>query len=372
MNNVEKKIDYLQQLGKYPKATIEATGKEAIGCFPIYAPEEIIYSAGYIPVGMWGGPRADNTSDKYLQPFCCSVMRANMEQGMKGIYNFLHAVILTAYCDTLKCMIENWKVAVPQIKAIPVVYPQNRKGKAAFQFMKEELEDLKKELEFMSGRKITEDDLENAINTYEEYRSAMRNFTEVIADIPKTVPAAVRHNIIKAGWFSDKKEYTKKIVELTNILKELPKERSTGKRVILTGLMCEPVGILDIMNENGIYVVGDDLAHESRQFRASCGKAGTCIERIALRTLKQDGCTFLYDDKKSRGKFLKKMVEKYEADGIVFCQMKFCDPDEFDYPILKKEMDKWGIHMFRLEVEQHMNDLGQVSTRLQAFNEMMG
>ena len=26
-------------------------GKDAVGCFPIYTPEEIVYAAGFVPVG---------------------------------------------------------------------------------------------------------------------------------------------------------------------------------------------------------------------------------------------------------------------------------------------------------------------------------
>ena len=67
--------------------SIRKTKKEAVGCFPIYTPEEIIYAAGMLPVGMWGGPTDLKRADKYLQSFCCSIMRSNIEYGMKGTYN---------------------------------------------------------------------------------------------------------------------------------------------------------------------------------------------------------------------------------------------------------------------------------------------
>ena len=31
------------------------TGKGGIGIIYVYAPEEIIHAAGYLPVGLWGG-----------------------------------------------------------------------------------------------------------------------------------------------------------------------------------------------------------------------------------------------------------------------------------------------------------------------------
>ena len=99
---------------------MKETGKKAVGCFPYYTPDEIIYAAGLLPVGLWGGQTEIKLADKYLQSFCCSIMRINVEQGMKGMYDFLSAIVIPAYCDTMKCICDNWKVAVPQTRLIPV------------------------------------------------------------------------------------------------------------------------------------------------------------------------------------------------------------------------------------------------------------
>ena len=37
-------------------------------------------------------------------------MRINVEQGMKGFYDFLSAIMIPIYCDTLKCICDNWTV----------------------------------------------------------------------------------------------------------------------------------------------------------------------------------------------------------------------------------------------------------------------
>lgn len=86
-------VEELVEEARHPKKTIitsmKETGKNAFGCFPIYTPEEIVYAAGYLPVGLWGGQTTFKNVDKYIQSFCCSIMRANMELGMKGTYDFL-------------------------------------------------------------------------------------------------------------------------------------------------------------------------------------------------------------------------------------------------------------------------------------------
>lgn len=368
-------IGELESVGQNPRnsilASMKETGKKAVGCFPIYTPEEIVYAAGMLPVGMWGGQTTGTLSDRYLQGFCCSVMKANTEQALLGKYDFLSGIIITAYCDTLKCIIENWKTAFPNLNIIPMVYPQNRKIQAGKDYMREELERVQKELESISGKKVTAADLEESMEIYDEYRSTMQEFVDLVQDYPVLLNAKSRHLIIKAAYFMDKKFYTEKIRKLIKAIKKLPVEQTGNKKIILTGLLAEPDGLLDILTENQMFVVADDLAQETRQFRTIAPKQGDAIQRMVERIAMQDGCAFLYDKGKTRGKLLTNMVEKYHADGIIVCQLKFCDPEELDYPIIKKELETAGISMLYIEIEQQMDSMEQLRTRIQSFGEML-
>ena len=159
--------------------TMKETGKDVFGCFPIYTPEEIIYASGMIPVGMWGGPTELKLADRYLQSFCCSIMRSNIEYGMKGTYDMLKGIVLPTFCDTLKCICENWKVAVPQIPVIPVVYPQNRRIVAGITYTITELQRVRDEISALTGTEINDEKIEEAWDLYEEYRKVMREFTDI-------------------------------------------------------------------------------------------------------------------------------------------------------------------------------------------------
>ncbi len=368
-------IDRLKEIERNPKQSvlqaIKETGKKAVGVFPIYTPEELVYAAGALPVSLWGGKRTGALADKYLQSFCCSIMKANTEQSLRGDYDMLSAVLITTYCDTLKCITENWKAAVPHLNPIPIVYPQNRKTEAGKRFFREELQRVLGELEKNLYVKVTEQELDEAMQVYETYRETMRRFTEAITDFPQTFDAATRHQIIKAAGFMDKKEYTKLIQQMLLLLKTEEKEPKAEKKVIFTGLLAEPVEMLDLFAENGICVAADDLAQESRQFRVRAPETGSCFERMAARLAMQDGCTFLYDSQKTRGERLIQMVKEKKADAVIFFQLKFCDPEEFDYPIVKKELEAAGIPLLRLEFEQQMESVEQLRTRIQSFAEML-
>ena len=323
-------------------------------------------------MGMWGGPTRGNLCYKYYQAFCCSIIKANTEQALKGVYDTLSAVIVTAFCDTLKCTIENWKSAVPHLNIVPIVYPQNRKTDAAKAFLKEEFQRVQAELEKILDVKIDEQALENSFAVYEDYRKTMREFVSVSPNYPTIFNAVTRHRIIKAAYFMDKKDYTDKMKELLAELSKVPPEKDfKGKKIILTGLIAEPDEFLELFVENDLVVVADDLAQESRQFRVEAPKEGTALDKMVQRVAMQDGCAFLYDTAKTRGKMLMDLKNAWGADGVVYCQLKFCDPEEFDYPIVKQELEAAGIPLLYLEIEQQMDSVEQLRTRIQTFAEIL-
>lgn len=369
-------INELVEKGKYPKKAViesmKATSKKAIGCFPIYTPEEIIYASGMLPVGLWGGNTDTKLVDKYLPSFCCSVMKVNLELGMKGTYDMLSAVVIPAYCDSMRAILADWQLAVPNIEVIGMVYPQNRVEKPATDYMIAKFNVMKTKLERIAGVIISDEMLEEAFAIYEDYRSTMREFVEVIKDYPKTINTKVRHYVIKAGFYMDKKEYTAKIKTIIDTIKTMPKE-DCKLRVVATGLILEPEALLDVFVENEIFIAEDDFAQESRQFRTPTRDCeGTVFEKMAWRIIDLKGCTFFYEENKSKGNMLIDMYNRNNADLVLACIFKFCDPEEFDYPVYKKELQEAKVPLMYMEVDQLMDSVEQLRTRLQSAVEIYG
>lgn len=353
------------------RAFKQETGREVIGCLPIYVPEEIIYAGGMLPIGVWGGQTNIVQSGTYLPSFACSIMRAIMEFAMRGVYNDLSAVVCPMHCDTLKCIGENWKVGISEVPCFCLVYPQNRKNPSGISYLTTEFEHLRKKLESLSGRTITDEAINQAIVIYNEHRKTIREFTRVARDYPLTIRAQKRHMVIKSGFFMDKAKHTLLVKSLISELKALPAEKSSGIKVILTGIMAEPDSFLELFNQYNLVVVGDDLAHESRQFRTDVPAGGTPLERLARRWAEVQGCSLAYDPEKRRSNMLIDMVRETGADGVIVTMMKFCEPEEFDYPILKKEFEKANIPHLYIELEQQADSAEQLRTRIQGFAEMM-
>ncbi len=118
-------------------------------------------------------------------------------------------------------------------------------------------------------------------------------------------------------------------------------------------------------------VVGDDLAQETRQFRTLVPDGKDALERLARQWSNIEGCSLAYDPDKKRGSMIVDEVKNKDADGVVFCMMKFCDPEEYDYPVVKSDIEASNIPTLYIEIDQQTSNNEQVRTRVQAFTEML-
>lgn len=374
MSKVEAILKQLADVAANPKKAMDdykaETGKGAVGIMPIYAPEEMVHATGYLPMGIWGAQgKTISKARTYLPPFACSIMQQVMELQCEGAYDDLAAVLFSVPCDTLKCLSQKWKGTSP---VIVFTHPQNRGLEAANKFLVKEYELVKAQLEHYLGVTITNAALERSIAIYNENRQVMREFVKVAADYPQVIDAVSRHAVFKARQFMLKEKHTELVKELIAEVKAMPVQPWTGKKVIVAGILLEPNELLDIFNEFGLAIVDDDLAQESRQIRVDVldGEEGP-LYRMAKAWQQMYGCSVATDTKKGRGKMLMNKMAQTGADAVIIAQMKFCDPEEWDYPVMYREFEERGVKNLMIEVDQEVTSFEQVKTRLQSFVEMM-
>ena len=374
MSSFETILSQMKDVIKNPGAVVKSykkRGIKVVGCFPVYCPEEIIHAAGMLPMGIWGGSTEIELSKQYLPAFACSIMQSCLEYGLKGIYNDLSAVIIPGMCDTLICMGQNWKVAVPQVEYIALVHPQNRKIEAGIVYLKSEYNNIKKRLEEINGCKITEEKLNESIEIYNDHRKTMRGFVDVAANYPNIITPIIRNTVIKSAFFMEKSEHTRLVKALISETLKMSTQKWLGKRVLLSGILADSEELLSILAENNIAVAADDLAQETRQFRYDVPKGADAIDRLARFWSIFEGCSLAYDPEKKRGAIMAQDIVEKKIDGVIFCMMKFCDPEEYDYPLIKKEVEALGIPTLYLEIDQQMKNNEQARTRIQTFSEML-
>ena len=375
MRTAKEIINEFKAIADNPRKAMDdykkETGKGAVGIMPVYCPEEIVHAAGYLPIGMWGAQKKQISKARtYLPPFACSIMQSVMELQLEGVYDDLEAVIFSVPCDTLKCMSQKWNRPVP---AIVFTHPQNRKiaKDAANVFAREEFNIVKEKLEDILDVHISNKAIKNSIAVYNENRAACREFSDVAAEYAAVVTPSDRHAVIKARWFMEKSRHTALVKELIAALKAEPAPEFKGKKIIVTGIQVEPYDVLDIFQENGFAIVADDLAQETRNFRQDVPDDDDALMALARAWNEFDGCSLATDANKPKGQMIIDAVKKYGADAVVVCMMKFCDPEEFDYPILLQEFEAAGVKNLYVEVDQESTAFEQVKTRIQTFAEIL-
>lgn len=347
--------------------------KKVIGCFPLYIPEQIIYALDMIPFGMWGSEREVTAAKNYFPAYVCGILQTNFELAIKGAYDGISAVMITTLCDSLKCATQNWKYAVPGIEIIPVNYPQNRSSRGAYSFLYAQYKEIIGRLEEVSGRKLDYDSLKEAIEVYNEHNAVMREFIQTAAEYPGEITPQNRSDVIKSGYFMDKKEHSESVKQLIREVKKTPPQRFRGIRVVTTGIIADSRDLLEIFYQNKISVSADDIAHESRQFRVDvkCGEDMDPVGALVNQYLEMYGCSTVIGGSIGREEHILKLVEETKADGVIMLMTKFCDPEEYDYPVIKERLEKRKIPLLSIEVDKQIRNYGQAATAVQTFREMI-
>ena len=357
-------------------ANFKAEGKKVIGVLPYYAPEELVYAAGMVPMGMWGSNnKTISRAKEYCATFYCTIAQLALEMLLDGTMDQLDGVITPTICDTLRPMSQNFRVAVGhKIPTIFLAHPQNRFADWGIQFTVDQYTNIKNKLEEIGGKKITDEDIANAIKVYNKSRAARREFVKLASEHCDVITAVKRGAVLKASWFMLKDEYTEKLEALNAELKKLPVCKWDGVKIVTSGIICDNPKLLAILDENKVAIAADDVAHESRSFRVDASEEGDPMRALAKQFADIDYEVLLYDPASSsnrRGEFVADMVKESGADGLVLFMQQFCDPEEMEYPYLKKALDAANVPHIKLGIDQLMRDFGQAATAIQAFAESL-
>jgi benzoyl-CoA reductase/2-hydroxyglutaryl-CoA dehydratase subunit BcrC/BadD/HgdB len=82
-------------------------------------------------------------------------------------------------------------------------------------------------------------------------------------------------------------------------------------------------------------------------------------------------CSTRSADPEERVRHLTGLLDRSGARGVILHLVKFCEPELFDVPLLRRAFDARGVPVLHLEGELEAELSGQTVTRLEAFVEML-
>ncbi|HVO66045.1 MAG TPA: 2-hydroxyacyl-CoA dehydratase family protein [Syntrophales bacterium] len=357
----------------YAKNYKKEFNKKAVGYLCSYTPEELIFAADALPFRLFQTGESINRADTYLQTYCCHFVRGILEEGLSGNLDFLDAAVFPHTCDSMQRLSDIWRLHVPLQFHFDVVLPLKLNTESAREYMVDIFMKFKIDLEKNLQIEISEHNIRYAITIYNQIREGIKTIHAIRHENPAIIKGNEFYTIMKTSMMIDRNILPS---ILTDIIFELEKKKEVDsftnrKKLVLAGSMCDLPDIYNIIEDVGGVVVWDNFCTGSRYFEGLINKDGDPIVSIAERYLKRIVCPAKYGGITSRAENLIDIVKNNNADGVVFILLKFCDPHAFDYPYLKKLLDKEGIPHALIEMEDQFSLGERLKTRFEAFIETL-
>lgn len=363
---VDHPYSYLQKLK-------DTKGKKIVGTVCSYAPEELIFAAGALPVRLFGSDSGIHRADLHLQSYCCSLARGILEEALSGRLDLLDGMVFPHTCDSIQRLSDVWRLNLVKPFHADVVLPVKLSTPSARQYLIDVLNKFKADLERGLAQEITEAGLIHAVKIYNAIRAQMTLLYQLRCENPQIIQGQDFHTIIRAAMIMERENFLEALTEIVADLEKMASEKkpSHDKRLVLSGGICNHPDIYDAIEAAGGVVAGDDLCTGSRYFEGAIDEKLLPLEAIAQRYFERAICPAKHAGLTQRGENLVRTVRDCKADGVVFLLLKFCDPHAFDYPYIKDMLDREKIPSLLLEMEERSEAGGQLATRLETFIQIL-
>ncbi|MFA8437115.1 MAG: double-cubane-cluster-containing anaerobic reductase [Marinifilaceae bacterium] len=356
-------------------------GRKVIGSFCVFVPEEIVQAAGCTSVGLCAGADfAQEEVEKVLPRNTCSLIKSFFGFKLGKVCPYMEVsdmIVGENTCDGKKKSFEVFKEMVPNFYQMDL--PQT-KTPLAKQTLKQEFVRFMKELEEMTGKSISLEDMKQGIAIVNAKRKALHRLSTLRAADPAPISGLDALLINQISFLDNPIRFAEKVNALCDELEAKIKEKEGVKtakapRIVISGCpMAIPNWKLpSIIESTGAVIVGEESCIGERgQRNITDDSADTLeglIDAIVDRYFEID-CA-IFTPNQERVDHIKEMKEKYNADGVIHYGLQFCQPYIMESFSVEKELEKEGVPVLRLETDYSQEDMGQLSTRVEAFVEII-
>ena len=353
-------------------------GKPIVGYTCSYAPAEIFYAGGILPVRL-RGIEADGMEigDTYFGPFICSFPKCILQLAGKGKFSFLDGAIITPGCDAMRRLDENWRKAGEDFEGIVPDYfhyfdVPHRAEDYGMEWYIDELKKLIKSLEDHFNVEITNEKLSAAIKEFNIGRKLLNEIENLRFEKDIKVSGTEVFAATVAGTVMPRDEYTKELKKWITTLKKRKTSLSKDKhRMMVTGSISDEIGLFELIEDTDkAIIVGENLCFGSRYEGNEIKEDGDPIEAMADHYLGKSVCPRMYGKYKERLALLKEKIERSNADGVIMQSVRFCDLNGAENALFERDLEKMGIPCLRVEREYGPHiDVGRMKLRIGAFLE---
>lgn len=359
----------------------QSEGRKCVATVCENIPEPLLNLPGTFSVRL-RAPRTGSMemATYYMTSFLCEYTRAILERAIEGGYNFADCIITPDGCSMLNRCVENMELLKTmrkehffyQYMEIPMKADDNGLNLYTLQCRNHILTPLHEKF----GIDTSDAAIRKAVEEHNRVCSLIRRIGEYRKEENPRITGYEYHIITMATYAAPKYLLLEKLEETLEELKtRKPDTKNPYRaRVVLVGSEVDDVDVVRLMEECGAYVCADRFCYGSFPGRDTIelNEEEDALTQICRQYMYRGQCArYMNQDKiQDRRKYVDRLAKEYHADGIVYQQMKFCDPwayermlgtqilrDEYHYPVLS------------IDRPYAVGQSGQLRTRVQAFVE---
>ena len=364
---------------EYAQAWKKRTGGLVVGYCPNYMPEELAYAAGMLPVRIMAEPKPDVVSAKWIYA-SCYVAKNMTNQILSGDYDYMDAFVHIEDCQWTFNVFEVVCNNRPNLLSHYMFFTDYTEGPTAKDVMTSEMHVLKKKFESWTGKAITDEALDNAIEIYNTNRRLLRQIYEMRRIYTTPILGSEMMNILLANQVMDK-------AEMNEILKKLipeleAREPMTDRlRLMIVGSETHDTGLEEIVESLGANVVCDELDNGSASFWNDLVPHKDRLMALVLRYLGKPHSAMKDSNWRRRPQHIFELTEDYMVDGVLVVKQLLCVPHGSDNYAVWKLLRERNIpfHFFerdttlpivetRIRLESFLNMIRPGVTRIRGWH----
>jgi len=346
----------------------EAGGKVA-GHFQVYFPEEIAHAAGLLPFKMRGATVEPVHSDSRFGSYLCSIIKTSLELVLSENIE-LDLFVTHPICDAARNLAGIWGRNYDYPCQI-LYLPQNANSGHSATYLRGEYDRLRRTVEEVAGRPITDDDLRGSLAVFNENRALLRDLYTIKRETPWLVSAEDAYVLVALGGLIPREEHNELLRFVLPQISEGSAKRQDRMRVVFEGGFCEqpPLDMIRAIGRS-CYVVDDDLLIGLRWILEDVPTDGDPLLSLAEAYLESSSYSPVQHDlRKPKEKMLLERIERASADAAIVTAAKMCEPGLEEQVAYTYALDEANIPYFVSEFEENMSNLEHLQIQLETFME---
>ena len=316
----------------------------------------------------------------YMTSFLCEYSRALLERAIEGGFNFADCIITPDGCSMMNRCVENMELLKTMDKEkffyeymeVPMKADDNGLNLYVLQCKNHILKPLAQNF----GIDPSDAAIRRAVEEHNRVCSLIRAIGEYRKGDKPTITGYEYHILTMATYAAPKYLLIDKLEETLEELKtRQPDERSPFRaRVVLVGSEMDDVDVVKLIEDSGAYVCADRYCYGSFPGRDPIvlTEDEDALTQICRQYMYRGQCPRFMNQAKiqERRRYVADLAKEYGADGIIYEQVKFCDPWAYEKMVGSHVLrEDFGYPVLSVDRPYSIGGSGQLRTRIQAFVE---